>query len=428
MSGERQISLFRERAPGDGDGRSEVGSAEVPEGREGRDERALPAPGATPESAVPVSRLNAAVRALLEDAFRPVWVVGEMANWRRVASGHCYFSLRDASAQIECAMFRADVRRLPTEPEEGMELFAFGQVSLYEARGRYQLVVRELEAKGAGLWRLALERLRRKLAAEGLLDPARKRPLPRFPGRVGIVTSRTGAALRDVVSVIRRRAPWTHIVVCGCRVQGEGAASGIAAALRRVGGFPGVDVVILARGGGSAEDLWCFNDEELARGVAACPVPVISAVGHEIDVTIVDLVADVRAPTPSAAAELAVPDSRELRRRVGEMAQGLVAGLRGRVALGGDRSRRASERLFAAMARRLERWEGRLGQAGARLDALSPLGTLRRGYAVPLGPEGEVLRRLAMFREGAPFRLRVVDGVVACRTEGGERLPEDGNG
>jgi exodeoxyribonuclease VII large subunit len=250
----------------------------------------------------PVSQVNAVARELIEGALPPLWVVGEVANFTRARSGHCYFSLRDEYAQLRCVMWRDEARRLPTAPEEGMQVRALGRLSLYEARGEFQLVVSVLEGRGDGLWKLAFERLRAKLDAEGLTSPLRKRPLPRVPAVVGVVTSPDGAALRDVISVIRRRAPWTRLVVAGCRVQGDGAAAEIVAALERCGRFSGADVLIVGRGGGSVEDLWAFNDEAVARAIAACPVPVISAVGHETDFTIADLVADLRAPTPSAAA------------------------------------------------------------------------------------------------------------------------------
>jgi len=384
-------------------------------------------PGSSREAAISVSGLNAAARRLLEDAFPPLWVVGEVANWRRVSSGHCYFSLRDEDAQISCVMWRSDARRLPTDPEEGMEVLAHGEVSLYEVRGTYQLIVRALEARGEGLWRLAFERLKRKLAAEGLLDEARKRPLPRVPLRVGVVTSRTGAALRDVITVVRRRAPWTRILVSDCRVQGDGAADEIVRALDRLVRDGRVEVIVVTRGGGSVEDLWAFNEEPVARAVAACPVPVISAVGHEIDVTITDLVADVRAPTPSAAGEMAVPDGRALRAQLTKLGDRLVSGLRDRTRRGTERARRAAERLVGGMDRRLERLEGRVEQLGGRLDALSPLGTLRRGYAVPLDEDGRVLRTVDAFPEGRSFLLRVVDGRVTCAVEGAEPI-EEGTG
>jgi exodeoxyribonuclease VII large subunit len=385
-------------------------------------------PGSSRETPVPVSALNATARRLLEESFPPLWVVGEIANWRRVSSGHCYFSLRDEDAQIACVMWRSDARRLPTDPEEGMEVLAFGDVSLYEARGSFQLLVRQLEARGEGLWRLAFQRLKQKLAAEGLLDEARKRPIPRVPLRVGVVTSRTGAALRDVITVVRRRAPWTQLLVSDCRVQGEEAAAEIVRALERLVRDGGVEVIVVTRGGGSVEDLWCFNEEAVARAVANCPVPVISAVGHEVDVTITDLVADVRAPTPSAAGELVVPDGRVLRADLGKMADRLVRGLRLRTSRGEERVRRAAERLRGDMDRRLERLAGRLDGLGGRLDALSPLGTLRRGYAVPLDESGRVLRRLAEFRDGGRFRLRVVDGRLSCLVEGAEAIEEERGG
>jgi exodeoxyribonuclease VII large subunit len=383
-------------------------------------------PGSAPEAPLPVSELNAAARRLLEDHFPSLWVGGEIANWRQATSGHCYFSLRDDSAQISCVMWRSDARRLPTEPEEGMEVSAYGEVSLYEARGTFQVVVRKLEARGEGLWRLAFERLKKKLAAEGLLDESRKRPIPRVPRRIGVVTSRTGAALRDVVTVIRRRAPWTRVLVSHCRVQGEEAAGEIVEALERLERVGGLDLVILTRGGGSVEDLWAFNEEPVARAVAACPIPVISAVGHEVDVTIADLVADRRAPTPSAAGEVAVPDGEALRADLRRLAEGLVAGLRRRTREGRERARRAAERLVGGVSRRLERSEARLDRLAGRLHALSPLATMDRGYAVPLDGDGRVLRSVEDFSPGQEFRLRVRDGRVASRVEGTEPVDAPG--
>jgi len=404
VSGGRQFSLFSTSAPADA---------------------GEPRAGATPESAVPVSEINAAVRVLLEESFRPCWVLGEVANWRRVASGHCYFTLRDESAQISCVMWRSDAERLPTDPEEGMEVTALGRLSLYEARGTFQLAVRRLEARGEGLWRLAFERLRRKLEAEGLLDPARKRRLPRVPRRIGVVTSRTGAALRDVLSVVARRAPWTEVVVSHCRVQGEEAADEIVAALERLVRGGRCETIILTRGGGSVEDLWPFNEERVARAIADCPVPTVSAVGHEIDVTIADLVADVRAPTPSAAAELTVPDGAALRADVAALAAGLVQGLRQRIRRGEERTARFAAGLSGGVRLGLERREGRLGRLSGRLEALSPLGTLRRGYAVPLDVDGRVLRRIGMFELQETFALRVSDGLVRCRAEDTEPVEGD---
>jgi exodeoxyribonuclease VII large subunit len=376
------------------------------------------APGSSAAAAVPVSALNAAAREILESSFGSLWVRGEIGSWRRHGSGHCYFTLRDEEAQLSCVMFRSDARQLPTDPAEGMEVAALGRLTVYEATGKYQLVARTLESQGEGLWRLAFERLRVTLAAEGLLDAARKRPLPDVPERVGVVTSRSSAALRDVIAVIRRRAPWTKILVSHCRVQGRDAAPDIVAALDRVSDHGSCDVIILTRGGGSVEDLWAFNEEAVARGIAACRIPVISAVGHEIDFTIADLVADARAPTPSAAAETAVPEAAALQGRLQALQADLTLGLRGIVSRGRARSESGAEKLLAVGRRHLAEADARLAVATGRLDALSPLATLRRGYAVPLSDDGTVLRRGDDFTIGGLFDLLVTDSSVTCRAEG----------
>jgi exodeoxyribonuclease VII large subunit len=403
-------------------GSSEPGDASLDPGL-------MSAPGATPETAVPVSEVNAAVRQLLEQSFTPLWIRGEIANWRPHRSGHRWFSLRDDSAQIQAVMWRSDAGRLPTEPEEGMEVFAFGSLTLYEPRGQYQFVVRRLEAKGEGLWRLAFERLKVKLQAEGLLAAERKRPLPRVPMTVGIVTSRSGAALRDVLAVIRRRAPWTRVLVSDSRVQGEGAALEIERALERLVAEGSSDVILLTRGGGSIEDLWEFNDEGLARAIARCPIPTVSAVGHEIDVTISDLVADVRAPTPSAAAETVTEDattlSGELRARAGE----LVDGLRRRTRSETERTRRAAGALLDAWRRGMAERRSRLAVSAGRMDGLSPIGALRRGFGVALDPRGRLLRSAAAFETGMPFVLRLADGRIAATVDSvdldARRIPGD---
>jgi exodeoxyribonuclease VII large subunit len=366
----------------------------------------------------PVSRVNALARELIEGALPPLWVAGEVTNFTRARSGHCYFSLRDEWAQLRCVMWRDEARRLPTAPEEGMHVRALGHLTLYEARGEFQLVVSVLEGRGEGLWKLAFERLRARLDGEGLTAPERKRPLPRVPAAVGVVTSVDGAALRDVVSVIRRRAPWTRIVLASCRVQGDGSAAEIAAALERIGRSGMVDVVIVGRGGGSVEDLWAFNEESVARAIAASPVPVISAVGHETDFTIADLVADLRAPTPSAAAEAAVADGVALRGRLDELRRCLAAAARECVASARDTLDVAAERLRSGASRSLQARQDRVRGAATQLQALSPLATLARGYAVPLAADGRVLRRSRDFQPGLPFRLRLADGEVACRADG----------
>jgi len=342
-------------------------------------------------------------------------------------SGHCYFTLRDASARLRCVMFRTDAQRLPTDPEEGMEVRAFGTLTLYERGGDFQLVVRELEAQGAGgLWRLAFERLRAKLEQEGLLAPERKRPLPRFPATVGVITSPDGAALHDILRVIERRAPWTRVVFCPARVQGEGAAEDLARALGVFRVAPVADVLIVGRGGGSVEDLWAFNEEVLARAIAASPIPVVSAVGHEIDVTIADLVADARAPTPSAAAEMVVPDRGALGREVAVLTARMTAALHRRLSGARDEVDGLRDALGDAIGRTLRRRAEQLEAVAGRLDALSPLAALRRGYAVPLGEDGRILRSARQFEPGGRVRLRVVDGRVDCRVEGVSLEPESG--
>ena len=408
-----------------------------------------------------VSQVNRAVRTLLEGSLPALWVSGEVANWKRARSGHCYFTLKDESAQLRCVMWRGEASRLPMDPEEGMRIRVFGQLTLYEARGDFQLVARSLEGEeGEGLWRLAFEGLRNRLQEEGLLAPERKRPLPRFPQTVGVVTSPTGAALHDILTVLRRRGPWLRVVVAGARVQGEGAAQEVAEGIRRLGESGLVDVVIVGRGGGSLEDLWAFNEEPVARAISVCPVPVISAVGHEVDVTISDLVADLRAPTPSAAAESVVPDKEEILRYLENAGHRLARGLRRGVEERGkaisvalERLERVGIRFTQGHRRNLEGYReildrlargftvdrrqrlGRgqdllerqtklllrarreaLARLAGKVDALSPLSTLRRGYAVPLDTGGKVLRTTVDFVPGGEFQLRVVDGRIRCET------------
>ena len=388
-----------------------------------------------------VARLNRRARFLLEQGMSALWVAGEVGNWRRTAAGHRYFTLKDETAHIGAVMFASDARRLPADPEDGTRVRAFGSVTIYEARGRYQLRVRRLTAEdGEGLWRRAFEQVRRKLAAEGLMDPARRRALPACPACVGVVTSATGAALHDILSVIGARAPWTRVLLRGARVQGDGAAEDVARAIDEIGRSGRADVILVGRGGGSLEDLWAFNREEVARAIAACPVPVVSAVGHEVDVTIADLVADLRAPTPSAGAEAVVPDRAVLARRLADLRPRLSTGLRryvhrhrdrlesrvGRLHRGidgviGPRTARVldrGERLAEAMRARLASRRARMESASGRLNALSPLATLGRGYAVPLDPSGRVLRNIAGFPQGSSFDLRVVDGRVGCNVTG----------
>jgi len=382
---------------------------------------AVPSPDSpAADHVLSVSALTALARETLERSFPSLLVAGEVAGWKRYASsGHCYFTLRDAHAQIRCVMFRSDAQRLPADPDEGMQVRVLGRLTLYDRKGDVQLVIRELESRAVGgLWRVAFERLRSRLEAEGLLAAGRKRALPDFPAAVGVVTSAAGAALHDILQVIGRRAPWVRVVLAPARVQGEGAAREIARAVQRLGARGDVDLIIVGRGGGGTEDLWAFNEEPVARAIVACPVPVISAVGHETDVTIADLVADLRAPTPSAAAERAVPDglalAAGLRVTEGRLRQALVRGL-GRQR---DRVVQLAEGLEDSTRDRLTATRERLARLSHTLEALSPLGILARGYAVAMTDAGEVVRGAGQLPAGRSFLLRLLDGGVRARSEG----------
>jgi exodeoxyribonuclease VII large subunit len=311
------------------------------------------------KAALSVTQLLRRMKNLLEIQIGEVWVEGEVSNLRKQASGHWYFSLKDEGAQISCAMFGARKRQGAEALEDGAKVRVFAEASVYEARGQLQIIVQKAELAGAGDLQARFEALKRKLHAEGLFDASRKRPIPRFPKRIGLITSGSGAALQDMLNVLTRRAPWVQPVLLPVRVQGKGAELEIAAAIDKMGrpeefGYPRCDVLIVGRGGGSIEDLWNFNEEVVARAIVACPIPVISAVGHEIDFTIADFVADLRAPTPSAAAELAVADGAELMERLGQirrrMARPLLERLsRARMALDAARRgvlRRDAERLL----------------------------------------------------------------------------------
>ena len=375
------------------------------------------APGSTPASAIAVSELAELAKAILEGAFLPVWVRGEVTDFKQHRNGHWYFCLRDALATIRCVVWSRDRRSIPAPPDDGMQVVALGQLGFHAARGAVQLTIRRIDAEGDGLWRKALEATRARLAAEGLLAPERKRGLPRFPRRVAVVTSPDGAAFRDIVAVARRRCPLVQIVLVPARVQGEGAVEEICAALDRVRRWNRADVAIVGRGGGGREDLWAFNDERVARAVAACPMPTISAVGHEVDITICDLVADLRAPTPSAAAEHAVPLLDDLRADVDARAARLRDAVGESLASSRDRALSAASSLRAATGRLLDDGRSRMRHAAARLNDLSPLATLSRGYAVARDAEGRTLSSAASFEPGDPFELLLRDGSVRARAE-----------
>ena len=406
-----------------------------------------PGTGITPDEPKvwSVTQVNKAVRTLLESSIDSLWIGGEVGQWTRSRPGHCYFTLKDDRAQLKCVMFARESQKLPVDPEEGMQIRVMGSLTLYEARGDYQLVVQKVETEGAdGLWRLAFEKLRSKLESEGLLDAALKKPLPRYPAVVGVVTSPTGAALRDIIAVLKRRAPWVRVILSGSRVQGQGASREVASAIDRLVATGEPDVIIVSRGGGSVEDLWAFNEEPVARAIAASPIPVVSGVGHEVDVTIADLVADFRAPTPSAAAEAVVPDAAVLRQGLRGMPDRLARGLRGTLRRRRDgiaqtllhlgigverragplrqRTDRGMAQLEREVNRMVERRRQRLRAAGGRLDALSPLATLSRGYSVAQAEDGGVLREIGDFTVGQKFRLRVKDGEVISEVQDLEEL------
>ncbi|MHC5348933.1 exodeoxyribonuclease VII large subunit [Metapseudomonas furukawaii] len=316
-----------------------------------------------------VSQLNQRARHLLEDVFPQVWVEGEISNLARPASGHLYFTLKDSQAQVRCALFRQNALKVRQALRDGLAVRVRGKVSLFEGRGDYQLIADAVEPAGDGALRLAFEALKEKLAAEGLFAAERKRPLPAHPRHIGIVSSPTGAVIRDIISVFRRRAPQIRLTLIPTAVQGREATAQIVRALATADAR-GFDALILARGGGSLEDLWCFNEEAVARAVAACRTPIVSAVGHETDVSIADFVADVRAPTPSAAAELLAPDAGDLQRRLDSLQRRLV--LRMREQLSRERLR------LDGMARRLRHPGERLRQQAQRLDDLDM--RLRRAF------------------------------------------------
>ncbi|MHB1265079.1 MAG: exodeoxyribonuclease VII large subunit [Gemmatimonadaceae bacterium] len=373
-------------------------------------------PGASVESAVSVGTLTRTAKDLLEGALFPLWVRGEVSDFKRHRNGHWYFCLRDGDSQVKCVVWSRDTRGIPAMPDDGMQLAAYGQLTVYPQRGEMQLVVRRMEAEGEGLWRKALEQTVQRLTAEGLLAPERKRALPRYPRRIAVITSPDGAALHDIVAVLRRRAPAVEIVVIPAAVQGENAPRELVDALRLAARWNAADTLIIGRGGGGREDLWAFNHEEVARAIARSPIPTISAVGHEVDVTICDLVADFRAPTPSAAAELAVRAFEEVGGDLRKLAMRLSTAATVQVADARERLRRAGRAMATAAERGVERRQSRLQNLAGRLHALSPLATLSRGYAVARADDGRALTSVRAFAAGQAFELVLRDGSLRART------------
>ncbi len=442
-----------------------------------------------------VSRLNREVRTVLEGSFPLLWVEGELSNLSQPASGHLYFTLKDPFAQVRCAMFRMRRLQLRFRPENGQQVLARVRVSLYEGRGDFQLIVEHLEPAGEGALRLGFERLKQKLAAEGLFAAERKRPLPPFPRQVGLITSPSGAAVQDLLSVLERRFPALPVLIYPVPVQGEEAAPALAAALELANRRAECDVLVIARGGGSLEDLWPFNDEALARAIAASRIPVVTGIGHEIDFSIADFVADRSAPTPSVAAELVSPNGQELARTLGLLRQRLLAAqqrrqvlLAGRLAALGrhlqllhpqarlqqqaqrldelvarlqrrmahqltllrmrhrglgerlgatspgrrllalDQSlARLGQRLQGALARGLGQRRQALQRLAATLEAVSPLGTLARGYAIVRRlSDGAILRDVSEVEVGEGIEARLQRGRLIARVEARELPPQEG--
>jgi exodeoxyribonuclease VII large subunit len=381
------------------------------------------APGTSPRTAVSVSTVTHAVRDVLEGAFTPLWVRGEVSDMKAHRNGHWYFCLRDDETQLRCVVWSRDQQRMPAPPDDGMQVVALGQLTVYPARGELQFAVRAMQAEGDGLWRKAVELTLARLQADGLLAPERKRPLVRFPRRIAVVTSPDGAAIQDVIAVVRRRCPAVEVVVVPAKVQGDGAPAELCAALDRIRRWGDVDTVIVGRGGGGREDLWAFNDERLARTLAACPVPTISAVGHEIDLTICDLVADQRAATPSAAAEAAVPVLADLKAELSSLATALASAAGHRLSASHDRLQRVSRAVADAASRDAERRRARVQLIAGRLQALSPLSILSRGYALARDTHGHTLASVSDFSEAQPFDLLLRDGTVRAEARSLRRDP-----
>lgn len=388
-----------------------------------------------------VSQVNGYLKELVDGdpLLRGLLVRGEVSNYKCYPSGHHYFSLKDEQGSIRCVMFRGDAARLRFKPVNGLSVIAYGRVSVYPRDGQYQLYCTQLMEDGRGALDRAFEELKKKLEAQGLFDPAKKQPLPAYPRRIALVTSPAGAAVRDMIRILRQRWPLTEVLVVPVRVQGEGAAEEIAAAIHQVNNRDDIDLIITGRGGGSREDLWAFNEEPVAWAIALSNIPVISAVGHEPDVTISDYVADLRASTPSNAAELAVPDQQQERQRL----EGLTFRLRQAMEVQLDRDRKelrrleqsrvlrnpvavvddqrmrldgVQRRLAMALERTLRRGRVELAGLAGRVDAMSPLKVLSRGYAIAKA-EGRAVTTVEQVQSGQAMDVLVADGVYHCRVE-----------
>jgi exodeoxyribonuclease VII large subunit len=414
-----------------------------------------------------VSQIAVEIRDMIERKFVDVWIQGEISNFKSSTAGHLYFTLKDDKAQLPAVCFRNAARLLRFRPENGKTFRARGRITTYEARGEYQLIVEVLEPVGLGALQLAFDQLKEKLQKEGLFNPERKRPIPALPRKIGIVTSRKGAALRDILTVLKRRHNSVNVLIFPCEVQGAGASLQVMEGIDYLSRHSDVDVIVVTRGGGSMEDLWPFNEERVARAIVRSQRPVISAIGHEVDFTIADFVADRRAPTPSAAAEIVSQSKEELFRRVQDFSNRLQGSVRYRLrtmrhfldskvgsrgfavaeaqlkrltqrvddlgfrleqfgrAGGFFRDRRhriegVGHRMQSAMQFRLRRAHDAFAKIAHTLDAISPLAVLERGYAVCLTPEGKVIRRAAAVELNAPVKIRLHDGTLRATVSGKE--------
>lgn len=388
---------------------------------------------------ITISQLNSYIKDRLESdhILSNVWVKGEISNFKHHSSGHMYFTLKDKTSQLKCVMFRSRAQNLQFMPSNGMAVISRGYVTVFERDGQYQLYVEEIQPDGIGALYTAFLQLKERLQAEGLFESEIKKPIPRFPQRVGVVTSPTGAAVRDIITVIQRRFPQTHILIIPVKVQGEEAPAEIEAGIRLANNYNKLDVLIIGRGGGSIEELWAFNTERVARSIFDSRIPVVSAVGHETDFTIADFVADRRAPTPSAAAEMVVPDIRELQKHIDSQLQHLVNGTKSKVVTLQERLarltqsnvlRRPKDEIYKKMMELdyltrgmrqnirilLNTMKSSLGMSITSLDNLSPLATLSRGYSIATDSQGKVINQAGCLKPGDYIEVIMKNGSVEC--------------
>lgn len=386
-----------------------------------------------------VSQINGYVKKILDNniILNNVWIKGEISNFKHHYSGHLYITLKDEGGVLKAVMFRGNAQALNFEPSDGMKVLARGRISVYEAGGAYQLYIEEMIPDGVGELYIAYEQLKKQLESEGLFDAEHKKPIPQFPKKVGVVTASTGAAVRDIINVITRRYPMAEIVIYPAQVQGVGASQSVVNAIEYFNATGEVDTLIVGRGGGSIEDLWAFNEEITARAIFNSKIPIISAVGHETDFTIADFVADLRAPTPSAAAEIAVPSMLELRNRIevdkNRISQNIIKRIeRNRILLKHFKMRTQKDRideyrlkidshvksLDNCVKMKMMNLKRTLAENAGKLDALSPLQTLARGYSIPTKDDGTVIRSVKEMSKGTEFTLRMQDGQTNCIVKG----------